>query len=96
MIDSDSPVYREEVETAAVVCRVARSHIRFGSFEHFHYRNNPDAVKALADYVIERHFPEWVDKSERYLQLLQNTVIKTAHMIAQWQAVGFAHGVMNT
>ena len=96
LIDSDSPVYREEVETAAVVCRVARSHIRFGSFEHFHYRNNPDAVKALADYVIERHFPEWADKNERYLQLLQQTVTKTAHMIAQWQAVGFAHGVMNT
>ena len=92
LIDSDSPVYREEVETAAVICRVARSHIRFGSFEHFHYRNNPEAVKALADYVIGRHFPQWIGHSERYLQLLKNTVTKTALMIAQWQAVGFAHG----
>ena len=96
LIDSDSPVYREEVETAAVICRVARSHIRFGSFEHFHYRNNPEAVKALADYVIGRHFPQWIGHSERYLQLLKNTVTKTALMVAQWQAVGFAHGVMNT
>jgi len=96
LINSDSPVYREEVESAAVVCRVARSHIRFGSFEHFHYRNNPEAVKALADYVISRHFPMWNNDSERHLKLLQNTVKKTAYMIAKWQAVGFSHGVMNT
>ena len=61
-----------------------------------HYRNNPEAVKALADYVISRHFPELIDNAERYLKLLQNTVKKTAYMIAQWQAVGFSHGVMNT
>ena len=96
LINSDTPVYREEVESAAVLCRVARSHIRFGSFEHFHYRNNPEAVKALADYVIARHFPQWINHRDRYLKLLQNTVLKTAHMIAQWQAVGFSHGVMNT
>ena len=96
LINSDSPVYREEVESAAVLCRVARSHIRFGSFEHFHYRNHPEAVKALADYVIARHFPLWIEHKDRYLRLLQNTVLKTAQTIAQWQAVGFSHGVMNT
>ena len=96
LVDSDSPVYREEAETAAVICRVARSHIRFGSFEHFHHRNQPQALKALADYVIDRHFPMWSDDTERYFKLLQNTVTQTAYMIAHWQAVGFAHGVMNT
>ena len=96
LVTSDTSVYREEVESAAMVCRVARSHIRFGSFEHFHYRNQPEAVKAMADYVIARHFPEWADEDLRYANLINHTVTETAKMIAHWQAVGFAHGVMNT
>lgn len=87
---------REQIEPAAVVCRVARSHIRFGNFEHFHYTNNPKAVKELADYLIQRHFSEWVDNPKRYYLLLQNSVLETAKTIAQWQSVGFCHGVMNT
>ena len=57
LLDSKTRIYREDVESGAIVCRVARSHIRFGSFEHFHYRNQPEGVAALADYVIDRHFP---------------------------------------
>lgn len=87
---------REQIEPAAVVCRVARSHIRFGNFEHFHYDNNPKALKELADYLIERHFSGWSDDPKRYYLLLQNCVLKTAKTIAQWQSVGFCHGVMNT
>ena len=96
LVTSETPVYREEVEAAAILCRVARSHIRFGSFEHFHYRNQPDAIKAMADYLIERHFPSWVDTDQRYIKLFIHTVEETAKTIAQWQSVGFAHGVMNT
>ena len=96
LVDSKTAVYREEVESGATVCRVARSHIRFGSFEHFHYRNQPESVRALADYVVQRHFPQWVGDEDRYLKLFKNTVFKTAKMIAQWQSVGFNHGVMNT
>ena len=96
LVDSKTAVYREEVESGATVCRVARSHIRFGSFEHFHYRNQPESVRALADYVVQRHFPQWADDEDRYLKLFKNTVFKTAKMIAQWQSVGFNHGVMNT
>ena len=96
LVDSKTAVYREEVESGATVCRVARSHIRFGSFEHFHYRNQPESVRALADYVVQRHFPQWVEDEDRYLKLFKNTVFKTAKMIAQWQSVGFNHGVMNT
>ena len=96
LVDSKTAVYREEVESGATVCRVARSHIRFGSFEHFHYRNQPESVRALADYVVQRHFPQWTDDEGRYLKLFKNTVFKTAKMIAQWQSVGFNHGVMNT
>ena len=96
LLDSKTRIYREDVESGAIVCRVARSHIRFGSFEHFHYRNQPEGVAALADYVIDRHFPEWAAEHNRYLKLFTQTVENTAKMIAQWQAVGFSHGVMNT
>lgn len=96
LLDSKTRIYREDVESGAIVCRVARSHIRFGSLEHFHYRNQPEGVAALADYVIDRHFPEWAAEHNRYLKLFTQTVENTAKMIAQWQAVGFSHGVMNT
>ena len=96
LVDSKSQVYREEIESDATVCRVAQSHIRFGSFEHFHYRNQPESVKALADYVIQRNFPEWAEADNKYYLMFKNCVMKTAKMIAQWQSVGFNHGVMNT
>jgi uncharacterized protein YdiU (UPF0061 family) len=92
----ETGVVRETIEPAAIVCRVARSHIRFGHFEHFHYGNNPQAVKQLADYLIGRHFSEWSDSPKRYYLLLQSCVLSTAKTIAQWQSVGFCHGVMNT
>jgi uncharacterized protein YdiU (UPF0061 family) len=96
LVASKTPVHREKIESAAMLCRVAQSHIRFGSFEHFYYANDPQALKMLADYVIARHFPQWIEDSQRYLLLLENSVLKTAKTIAQWQAVGFSHGVMNT
>ena len=96
LINSSTPVYRESVESAAVVCRVARSHIRFGSFEHHHYRGQTGALKALADYLLERHFPTTKRDGEGYRELFENAVVKTAQTIAKWQAIGFSHGVMNT
>ncbi len=96
LIDSDTQVERERLERGATLCRVARSHIRFGSFEHFHYRKQPDAVAKLADYVISRHFPDWLKNNDRYRMLLDHAIASTACLIAQWQSVGFNHGVMNT
>jgi uncharacterized protein YdiU (UPF0061 family) len=96
---SDAPVYRETPETAAVLTRVAPSHLRFGSFEYFHYTSQPDAVKTLADYTIGKFFPhlmELADGAERYASFLREVVERTARLIAAWQSVGFAHGVMNT
>jgi uncharacterized protein YdiU (UPF0061 family) len=96
---SDEPVFRERVETAAVLTRVAPSHLRFGSFEFFHYRGDAAAVKSLADYAIDRFFPELAnvtDASERYASFFREIVLRTARLMAAWQAVGFAHGVMNT
>jgi uncharacterized protein YdiU (UPF0061 family) len=95
---SDEPVYRERAETAAVLTRLAPSLVRFGTFEFFHYRGRADLVKRLADYVIDRFYPELreTDAAQPYLALLREIVARTARLMAQWQAVGFAHGVMNT
>ncbi len=93
---SDQSVRREEIETAAVVTRCAPSFIRFGHFEHFSYNNQHDELKALADYVIRRYYPACAQARNPYAALLEAVGARTAHMAAQWQAVGFCHGVMNT
>ncbi len=97
VIGSALPVRRETIETAAVVTRVAPSFIRFGHFEHFtHTAQDTDALRALADAVIETHFSGLAGEPERYTGLLREVTLRTAAMVAQWQAVGFCHGVMNT
>ena len=96
VIGSDLMVYREGVETAAILTRVAPSHVRFGNFEVFYHRGQYDRVRQLADYLIEHHFTELADEPERYLRLLGEITRRTAELIARWQAVGFSHGVMNT
>jgi len=93
---SDAPVYRETVETAAVLTRIAPTHVRFGSFELFYYRGQYNEVRELADYVIQEFYPQFVEAKDKYLQFLREVVNRTARLIAEWQAVGFAHGVMNT
>ena len=94
LVASDTAVYREHLENASIVTRVAESHIRFGHFEFFAANGQNENVKKLADFVIKHHMPE-VDK-ENYLDLFKEVVRSTALMIARWQAQGFAHGVMNT
>jgi uncharacterized protein YdiU (UPF0061 family) len=96
VIGSDQPVHREEIETAAVVTRVAPSFVRFGHFEHFYANDRVDALQALADHVIDRFYPQCREADDPYLALLDEAVLRTADLIAQWQAVGFCHGVMNT
>ncbi|MEO7160109.1 MAG: protein adenylyltransferase SelO [Polaromonas sp.] len=93
---SDAAVRREDIETAAVVTRTAPSFIRFGHFEHFSYSNQHVQLKTLADYVIDRFYPECREARQPYAALLQAVSERTAHMMAAWQAVGFCHGVMNT
>jgi len=93
---SNKPVIRETMETAAVVTRMAPSFVRFGSFEHWRYRDKPEELRTLADYVIEHFYPELAGAPNPYLALLEEVTRRTARMIAGWQAVGFMHGVMNT
>ena len=97
---SDAPVRREEIETAAVVTRLAPSFIRFGHFEHFSHHGLHDQLKVLADFVIDHHYPECRTDTKwggnPYVALLACVTERTAEMVAQWQSVGFCHGVMNT
>ncbi|MDP2111689.1 MAG: YdiU family protein [Thiobacillus sp.] len=96
IVGSDRPVYREEEETAALVARLAPSFVRFGSFEVFYYRNQIESIKHLADYVIARYYPELTALTDPYPEFLRQVALRTAELMAQWQAVGFSHGVMNT
>ncbi|HEX7972206.1 MAG TPA: YdiU family protein [Thiobacillus sp.] len=96
IVGSDRPVYREEEETAALVTRLAPSFVRFGSFEVFYYRNQIEPIKQLADYVIARYYPELAAQPDPYPEFLHQVTLRTAELMAHWQAVGFSHGVMNT
>ncbi|TFW28951.1 protein adenylyltransferase SelO [Massilia horti] len=89
-------VIRENIETAAVVTRMAPSFVRFGSFEHWYYRDKPEELRLLADYVIKTFYPDLMDAPNPYQALLAEVTRRTARLIGEWQAVGFMHGVMNT
>jgi uncharacterized protein YdiU (UPF0061 family) len=80
----------------AVLTRVSRSHVRVGTFEYFANRGDVDGVRILADYVIERLYPELRDEAQPYRALLEAVIACTATLVASWQLVGFIHGVMNT
>ncbi len=102
LVVSNDPVYRETVETAAIVTRVSPSFVRFGSFEH--WSSSPENLGALLDYVVDRHYPECreaVDgtpatQAQVVLRFLRAVTVRTARLLADWQTVGFCHGVMNT
>jgi serine/tyrosine/threonine adenylyltransferase len=96
IVGSDHAVYREQVETGAMLVRMAPSHVRFGTFEVFYYRKQHQHLRTLADYVIDQHFSHLRDADEKYARFFTEVVERTAKLIAQWQAVGWAHGVMNT
>ncbi len=93
---SDHYVMREAPETSAVATRMAPSFVRFGSFEHWFYSERHEELKLLADHVIDGFYPELREQSNPYHALLREVTRRTAHLMAQWQAVGFMHGVMNT
>jgi len=96
IIGSDEMVIREKSESAAMLVRTSKTHIRFGSFEYFHYNNKPEHVKALADFCINS-YPQYFSRTTNAYEDFFRVIVKeTANMIAHWQACGFNHGVMNT
>ena len=90
------PVFRETALPGAVLTRVAASHIRVGTFQFFAARGEQAKVQRLADYVIDRHYPELKEQANPYLGLLERVCDKQAALVAGWMHVGFIHGVMNT
>jgi uncharacterized protein YdiU (UPF0061 family) len=96
IVGSEDRIYREQIETGATLLRMAPCHVRFGTFEIFYYRNQHEHLKVLADYVIDQFFDNLREEREKYSYLFKEVVERTAKLIAQWQAIGWAHGVMNT
>ena len=96
MAASAQPVWRETVEPAAVVVRTAPTFVRFGHFEFYSHHDDHDGLRVLADWTIAHHYPACAAAANPYQALLENVISRTASLMAQWQAVGFCHGVMNT
>lgn len=96
LVSSPQPVLREELETAAVVLRVAPTFVRFGHFEYFHRTGDHASLRTLADWVITHFYPECHDDPQPYAALLRKVAQRTAQLIACWQGVGFCHGVLNS
>ena len=96
VVTTGESVLREEVLPGAVLTRVAASHVRVGTFQYFAARGDQDAVRALLDYVIERHYPAAREAEVPALAVLNAVSERQAALIANWMRVGFIHGVMNT
>lgn len=96
IIGSQERVVRERLERGAVVMRMSPSWVRFGTFEYFYYSGEHEKLETLADYVIKESYPHLAGREDAYFQLFAEVVERTAGLLAQWQAVGFNHGVMNT
>ncbi|MNB71794.1 hypothetical protein D3C75_183690 [compost metagenome] len=90
------PVFRETALPGAVLTRTAASHLRVGTFQYAAWKGGEETLRALADYALERHYPEADTQGNRYLTLLREVCGRQASLIAKWQLVGFIHGVMNT
>jgi uncharacterized protein YdiU (UPF0061 family) len=95
-VTTGETVYREGALPGAILTRVAASFVRVGTFQFFAARDDVDAVRQLADYVIDRHYPEVKGMQQPYLELLRAVSNAQASLIASWMHVGFIHGVMNT
>ncbi len=96
VVSTGEPVQRERMLPGAVLTRVAASHVRVGTFEWAAAHRDPAALRALADYTLQRHYPEAVGAATPYVALFDAIAERQAALIAQWQLVGFVHGVMNT
>lgn len=95
-LETGETVYRNQPLPGGVFARVASSHIRIGTFEYVAAQNNVNVLKILADYSIERHYPNTLTKEHKYLSFLESVAHAQAKLIAKWMSFGFIHGVMNT
>lgn len=96
MVTTGEQVIRDTPLPGGVFTRVAASHVRVGTFEYFASQEDNEAVRILADYVIDRHYPEVRSADNPYVSFYESVVKAQARLVAQWMSVGFIHGVMNT
>ncbi|GEK59207.1 hypothetical protein CHL76_12250 [Marinococcus halophilus] len=96
VVKTGEPVFRESVLTGAVLTRTSSSHLRVGTFEYALNHGSMNDLQALADYTIDRHYPEVRETENPYLELLRKVVTRQASLISKWQLAGFIHGVMNS
>ncbi|NFG59397.1 YdiU family protein [Clostridium botulinum] len=96
VVSTGEDVMREEILQGAVLTRIAKSHIRVGTFQFVSNWGTVEELKALADYTLNRHFKKAEYESNPYIYLLNEVIKSQAKLISKWQLVGFIHGVMNT
>lgn len=97
VVSTGESVIRETYLPGAVLTRIAASHIRVGTFQYAANWGSVEDIQALADYTLQRHYPEVdMNDEQRYFVFLQEVIKRQASLIAKWQLVGFIHGVMNT
>ena len=95
-VTTGEQVAREKLLPGAVLVRVAQSHVRVGTFQFFAAREDEEALRLLADYVIERHYPDAARSDNPYRALYDAVIARQADLVARWLLIGFIHGVMNT
>ena len=96
VVSTGESIMRSSLKEGAILTRIAKSHIRVGTFEYANKMLDLDELKALADYAIARHYPELLNQKNSYLSFLKAVITNQAKLIASWMHVGFIHGVMNT
>ncbi len=99
LVETGEPLWRGDEPSptrSSVMVRLARSHIRFGTFERLHYLKRPDLIRKLLDHVIEIYYSEIATAKDRDIQFYAQLVERVAQLAAQWMAAGFCHGVLNT
>jgi uncharacterized protein YdiU (UPF0061 family) len=95
-VTTGEKIVRNGFEPGAILTRVASSHLRVGTFQFFAARQDTEKVRQLADYAIKRHYSEFENSENKYLELLKAVMKRQAQLVAKWMSVGFVHGVMNT
>jgi len=95
-VTTGEDVIREGYIPGAVLTRVAQSHVRVGTFQYFAAREDVDAIRTLADYVIKRHYPDAANADNPYRTLLSMVIERQGFLVSKWFGLGFIHGVMNT
>ncbi len=96
VITTGEIIYRQKETQGAILTRIAKSHLRIGTFEYFAAHHGKQSVQKLADYAISRHYPEAKNANKPYLEFFRQVTKKQAELVAKWMSVGFIHGVLNT